>query len=101
MIRPVKGREIDSCLLESRPGAVGRLKPRPITVDGVRDENARAHDAEKCGDCFQHGVDPKSPAAGPNGMQRCTVKGISSGAEFCKPSDVLLQQIGASRATNR
>jgi hypothetical protein len=43
----------------------------------------------------------KAPAAGPNGMQRCTVKGISCGAEFCKPSDVLLQQIGAARAANR
>src|SRR5665213_1180883 len=32
--------------------------PRTITVDGVGDENAGAHDAEECGDYFQHGVDP-------------------------------------------
>jgi hypothetical protein len=43
----------------------------------------------------------KAPAAGPNGMQRRTVKGISCGAEFCKPADVLLQQIGTARVTNR
>jgi hypothetical protein len=43
----------------------------------------------------------KAPAPGPNGMQRRTVKGISCGAGFCKPADVLLQQIGAARATNR
>jgi hypothetical protein len=42
-----------------------------------------------------------APAAGPNGMQRRTVKGISCGAEFCKAADVLLQQIGAARASNR
>jgi hypothetical protein len=35
-----------------------RSNPRTITVDGVRDENAGAHDAEECGDYFQHGVDP-------------------------------------------
>jgi hypothetical protein len=28
-------------------------------------------------------------------------KGISCGVEFCKPVDVLLQQIGAAHATNR
>jgi hypothetical protein len=35
-----------------------RSNPRTITVDGVRDKNADAHDAEECGDYFQHGVDP-------------------------------------------
>jgi hypothetical protein len=34
------------------------LQARSITVDGVRDENAGAHDAEECGNCFKHGVDP-------------------------------------------
>jgi hypothetical protein len=42
-----------------------------------------------------------APAPGPNGMQQCTVKGISFDAEFCKPADVLLQQISAAPATNR
>jgi hypothetical protein len=43
-----------------------------------------------------------------NGMQRCTVKGISFTAEFCKAADVLMQQIGtadgrlgSARASNR
>jgi hypothetical protein len=38
------------------------LQPRPVTIDGVGDKYAGAHDAEKCGDCFQHGDDPKSPS---------------------------------------
>jgi hypothetical protein len=74
----------------------------------VRDEYAGAHDAEERGDCFQHGDDPNNPAAGPNCMQRCTVKGISFDAEFCKAADVLMQQIGSAdgrlgfaRARNR
>jgi hypothetical protein len=36
----------------------------------------------------------KAPAPGPNGMQQCTVKGISFDAEFYKPADVLMQQTG-------
>ena len=35
-----------------------RLNPRPITVDGVGDKNAGAHDAEECSDDFQHCLDP-------------------------------------------
>ena len=30
------------------------LKPRAVTVDGVGDEYAGAHDAKERGDCFQH-----------------------------------------------
>lgn len=36
------------------------LDARPITLNGVRDEYAGAHDAEESADCFQHGNDPKA-----------------------------------------
>jgi hypothetical protein len=64
MIERTQARERDGYLRgASRRGAVKGLRPRPITVDGVGNENAGAHDAEKRGDCFQHGDDPKMPSA--------------------------------------
>ncbi len=36
----------------------GALKARPVTINGVRDEYAGAHDAEERGYCFQHSDDP-------------------------------------------
>ena len=38
------------------------LVARPVTVDGVGDEYADAHDAEEHGDCFQHDNAPKRAA---------------------------------------
>jgi hypothetical protein len=43
----------------------------------------------------------KAPAPGPNGMQQCTVKGISFDVEFYKPADVLMQQIGIDSSKAR
>ena len=40
-------------------GEARRLQARAVTVDGVGDENAGAHDAEECGDCFEHGTIPR------------------------------------------
>ena len=36
----------------------GALKARPVTINGVRDEYAGAHDGEERGYCFQHSDDP-------------------------------------------
>jgi hypothetical protein len=77
------------------------LKPRAVTVDGVGDEYAGAHDTKERGDCFQHDDYPKGPAHGPNGMRRYSVKGISFNTEFCKRVDVLMQHIGAGGLLTR
>jgi hypothetical protein len=34
------------------------LQARPIAIDGVGDKNAGAHDAEECGNSFEHGLNP-------------------------------------------
>jgi len=53
----MQGKQQDVLNTPSRGG--GRpLETRPIAVHGVGDEDAGAHDAEECGNCFKHGIDP-------------------------------------------
>jgi hypothetical protein len=68
------------------------LKPRPVTVEGVRDENAGADNAEQRGDGFQHGNDPLAQRAGPNRTGQYTVKRIVCIGKNGNPTDALEQQ---------
>jgi hypothetical protein len=69
--------------IQSRTSARGRsLKARQVTVHGMSNEYADAHNAEDRSNSFQHGEDPKAQRLRPNGMRRCTVKRIPFEAEL-------------------
>ena len=60
------------------------LKARHVTVDGVSDEYADAHNAEDCSDSFQHGDDPNA--------QRSDLTACASAQSKGFPFDVELRK---------
>jgi hypothetical protein len=54
--------EPGNCFIAGRRELRGPLRARPITVEGVGDEYAGAHDAEERSERFQHDNNPIAPA---------------------------------------
>lgn len=70
--------EVEICRERARDERLAR----PVTVDGVGNKNAGAHDAEKRGDCFQHGNDPKTQRLDLTARVAAQSKGFGSKLDF-------------------
>ena len=58
---------------------------RAVTIDGVGNKNACAHNSQQRGECFQHGGYPKAQRVGPNGTRPYTVKRIPGTTGLLRP----------------
>jgi cytochrome c2 len=68
------------------------LSARTITVHGVGDKNAGAHDAEECSNCFEHNNDPNAQRPDLTARGPAQSKGFRWGSNFCRGNDDFVQQ---------
>jgi cytochrome c2 len=82
--------------LEAGAGAAANdeasLSARTITVHGVGDKNAGAHDAEECSNCFEHNNDPNAQRPDLTARGPAQSKGFRWGSNFCRGNDDFVQQ---------
>jgi hypothetical protein len=69
------------------------LQPRPIAVDGVGDKNAGAHNAEECGNSFEHWCRSLTQRSDQTPCNPAQSKGFRATSEFEKLMMILSNTI--------